>query len=162
MVIPIPYAVSYQTTVRGSVPKLVRCEQCGHEYVYLLTVSSWGRATSFLFLDNEGARECSALRAEAVLRSELRHGCAVVPCPSCGRIQEHMVPQAPRLYRRWMKKAALAAFFVGGVLFVPTMVVTTTGNFRGSSRGPALDHSRHVGGQRCRLPLSSTRVIAAL
>jgi hypothetical protein len=35
MVIPIPYAVSYQTTVRGSVPKLVRCGQCGQEYVYL-------------------------------------------------------------------------------------------------------------------------------
>src|SRR5262249_45380080 len=44
--VPIPYALTYKTTLRGRVPKLVRCEKCSFEYVYLLEMTVAGEGTS--------------------------------------------------------------------------------------------------------------------
>src|SRR5262249_47581424 len=86
--VPIPYALTYKTTLRGRVPKLVRCEKCSFEYVYLLEMTVAGEGTSLLFLDNEGARQRSAAQAESALQQNLAQGCEVVPCPACGLVQE--------------------------------------------------------------------------
>jgi hypothetical protein len=63
----IPYGMQYLSTVEGVVWKVVRCEQCQTAYAYRMAVSATGAASSFLFLDNEGARDrASAAAAEAL------------------------------------------------------------------------------------------------
>jgi hypothetical protein len=123
-VVLIPYAMSYRSTVEGRILKEVRCELCGLEYVYVLICQAEGQGTSMLFLDNEGAQARARQGAEEQLRANLAGGCAVVPCPECGHVQEHMVPQARRLHRAWMKKVAVGAFIVAGISFLPAMIFT--------------------------------------
>jgi hypothetical protein len=122
--VPIPYALTYKTTLRGHVPKLVQCEQCGQEYVYLLEQTVVGQGTSFLFLDNQGAQERSAAQAEAALRKGLEEGCEVVPCPACGRVQQHMIPRARQLRHRWMLRIAIGLLAAAGVIALPALVNT--------------------------------------
>jgi predicted RNA-binding Zn-ribbon protein involved in translation (DUF1610 family) len=116
----IPYAMSYYATARGSLPKLVHCEQCGFEYVYLMTASARGEGTSFLFLDNAGASERSHAAAATELAAVLEKGCAVVPCPACGQVQKHMIPEARRSRYRWMKKAFFPLLVAAGALLLLT------------------------------------------
>jgi hypothetical protein len=135
--VPIPYGLTFRTTVTGRVPKAVHCEECGLDYVYLLEATEEGRGTSFLFTDNEGAQERSESGAAALLAVSLGHGCAVVPCPGCGRVQQHMIPEARRLRHRWMFKAAAATFAVCGILFLGTMLLGM-GNMYGNRIDPGL------------------------
>jgi hypothetical protein len=119
-VVLIPYAVNYRATARGSTPKLVKCEQCGFEYVYLISVTATGEGTSFLFLDNDGARARSRAAAEAELVSRLEGGISVVPCPECGHIQQHMVPLARGQRHAWMLGAWVPLLLIAGVLGLVT------------------------------------------
>src|SRR4051794_36030586 len=105
--IPIPYGQKYTTTLRGRVPKLVKCEQCSLEYVYHLSRSARGEGTSFLFLNNEGAQSSAEGEARARLLAALMKACEPVPCPGCGHVQQHMVPRARQLRHRWMGPAAV-------------------------------------------------------
>jgi hypothetical protein len=107
--VPVPYGMKYKATARGSVPKVVRCESCSLEYVYLLEAKAEGESTSLLFLENEGAAERSRQSAEAKLQSTLEQGFDVVPCPGCGRIQEHMIGLAKARRHAWMYSAAVCA-----------------------------------------------------
>jgi hypothetical protein len=123
-VVLIPYAVSYTATARGSTPKLVKCEQCDYEYVYIISATVTGEGTSFLFLDNEGARARSRGEAEAGLVSRLERDIAVVPCPECGHIQQHMVPLACGQRHGWMLVAWIPLFIIAGVLGLVTGVMS--------------------------------------
>jgi hypothetical protein len=100
--IRIPYAMGYTSTMSGSVFKLVACEQCGVEYVYELKRTAIGEGKSLLFLDNQGAEDRAAFRAEESLRRKLERGIDLVPCPACGWYQQHMIPKARREHYRWM------------------------------------------------------------
>lgn len=80
----IPYGMDYTAHLSGSILKMVRCEQCAQDYVYVLTRSAEGQGRSLLFLDNEGARERAASRAERRLREKLERSCDPVPCLHCG------------------------------------------------------------------------------
>jgi hypothetical protein len=82
MTIPIPYAMDYTSTMSGAVLKLVRCEHCGTEYVYKMQRMATGEGTSFLFLDNHGAADRAAARAEETLQRKLERGVDLVPCPT--------------------------------------------------------------------------------
>jgi hypothetical protein len=131
--IPIPLGKSFEATLTGRVPKFVCCERCGQEYVYLLETSAVGRDVSVLFLDDAGAEKRAESRAYAGLRSALETECAVVPCISCGHVQQHMLPQARRMHRNWMKKAAIVSFGLGGFLVLPAMVATLLANGPGGT-----------------------------
>jgi hypothetical protein len=122
--IPVPVGLTYKTTLRGHCPKLVTCDKCKLEYVYLLEETAAGEGTSLMFADNEGARQRSAAAAEAVLREKLHYGVAPVPCPSCGTIQDHMIPRARQLYRRWMRTVGLIGLAPAAVLSIPAVVYT--------------------------------------
>ena len=98
----IPIGMRYTATTKGAVLKAVSCEECGREYVYVLRRSASGMGSSPLFLDDHGARSRASGQAQALLRHRLQQGIDVVPCPACGRVQQHMVPKARRQYRRWM------------------------------------------------------------
>ncbi len=118
----IPYAKTYTTTVQGCAPKLVHCEKCGFEYVYLLEVTTSGEGTSMLFLDDQGARSRSLAEAEALLHQGLDQGCEVVPCPTCGTIQYHMLARARALRYNWMQIAGIIALAVTGILVLPATI----------------------------------------
>jgi hypothetical protein len=120
----IPVGVNYDVTVTGRVPKLVRCESCGYEYVYLLEKSTRGHGSSLLFLDNEGAQNCAHETANVMLDSALAHGCAVVPCAKCGHVQAHMIPQAQWEHRRWMFTTGICALAIGGIVAAPAIVMS--------------------------------------
>jgi len=107
-VVPIPYALQYKDKLRGQVPKLVPCEECGLEYVYLFQGSAEGTGTSALFLDNQGAQDRARAHAEAHLAVTLQQGVAVVPCPRCGRVQQNMVPLARSSRLVWLLLVVLA------------------------------------------------------
>jgi hypothetical protein len=106
--IPIAYARSYSAVVQGQLPKLVACEHCGLEYVYLLERSAQGEGTSFLFLDNAGAQHRAHQRAERRLRAKLERDFDPVPCPACGWYQAAMVPRLRKLRHGWMPKTGVA------------------------------------------------------
>jgi hypothetical protein len=127
MPIRIPYGMSYQVTVTGRAPKLVTCEKCGHEYVYLLEASAAGHASSNVLFDPGGAHERAHEAAYGDLHHTLEYDCEAVPCASCGHVQEHMRPKARRRHRRWLKTLALLAFAFGGILTAPAMIVSMYG-----------------------------------
>ncbi len=120
----IPYALTYTTTLQGTVPKLVRCESCAFEYVYLLEANVAGESTSFLFLDNEGARQRLATDADAALRQNRDHGIEVVPCPNCGLVQTHMLARACGQHRLWMRTAGLITLAAAGILVALAIIYT--------------------------------------
>lgn len=121
--VAIPYALTYTSTLRATVPKLVKCEECGLEYVYLMERVRQGEGTSVLFLDNAGARQRAEEQAQDRLRAALERGCEAVPCPACGRIQDHMVPRARKQYRHWMRVGGLCLFLAAALLFIAGIVV---------------------------------------
>jgi hypothetical protein len=124
----IPVGLNYDVTLTGQAPKLVRCEACGYEYVYLLETSASGHGSSLLFLDNEGAQNRAHETAHVVLDAALQHGCAVVPCAQCGHVQAHMIPQARREYRRWMFKTGMYLLVSGAILAAPAILLTMIDN----------------------------------
>ena len=83
-----------------------------------------GEGTSFLFLDNAGASQRAQQAAEIQLREALQRSCDPVPCPACGRIQEHMLPRARRSYRRWMRVGGLYLFVGAAFLFIGGIVLS--------------------------------------
>jgi hypothetical protein len=119
----IPYALDYAAILKGHAPKLVRCEKCQFEYVYLLSRRAKGEATSFLFLDNKGARERAQSRAADRLSQKLEQSCDPVPCPECGWLQAEMIARARHLRYSWMGMTArvlcpIAALFVFVVILI--------------------------------------------
>jgi hypothetical protein len=135
---PIPYAKTYRTTLRGTIPKLVQCEQCAFEYVYMLEATAVGEGTSLFFLNSEGARQRSTAQAEALLQQNLNQGCEVVPCPACGTVQQHMLCRARQLHCRWMRMGAFLAFALAGFLMlaagVYTLIDATTTGLTGETK----------------------------
>ena len=110
---------SKSVTSKGAVLKFVKCEACGDEYVYKLERTATGVATGLRFVDEEGKRARASAHAQTVLNSKLERGVDVVPCPACGRIQQHMIPHCRRRRLRWMLHLGLALMLlacVGGSL----------------------------------------------
>jgi hypothetical protein len=109
-----------KVTTKGAVLKLVQCEGCGEEYVYKLERTATGAATGLRFVDEAGKHAQASAHAETLLNIKLQRAVDVVPCPACGRIQQHMIPLARRRRWRWMLSLGL-------VLLVPACVVGFVG-----------------------------------
>jgi Zn ribbon nucleic-acid-binding protein len=98
----VPIGTSYTATMKGSVLKLVACEECDAEYVYTLRRRAKGHGFSPLFFNQAGAQAQALQGAQTALQERLEHEVDEVPCPKCGHIQKHMFPMARKRYRRWM------------------------------------------------------------
>jgi hypothetical protein len=120
VIIPIIWT-EYTATVNGRLLKLVPCEDCGTEYVYVLERESTGSAIcpySVLGEDDQGRLVSSA---EESVRQYLANDFDPVPCPVCGHYQRYMFP---KLYEpRFLSSvvAPAAAFVVGGLAVVSAM-----------------------------------------
>jgi hypothetical protein len=119
----IPYAQSYTATVSARFPKIVHCQGCNLDYVYLIERTATGEGTSFLFLDNSGASQRAGKKAEAALRQKLENELDVVPCPQCGHLTPDMVAEAQRLRYRWLLITGLVFLPITAILFVITMAM---------------------------------------
>jgi hypothetical protein len=103
----LPFA-QYSATSVGQVFKVVTCEHCSGQYVYLLKRKADGFATGFHFLDFTGAGDVAVREAEAELRRTLERDRESVPCPSCGWYQADMVAR--------LRKDHYCGMFLVGVL----------------------------------------------
>lgn len=76
--------------------------------VYRMERRGSGSGTSFLFLDNAGAKERAELEAKHKVNTQLEEEQDPVPCPACAWVQSGMIPHARGRYHVWM-------FYVGFV-----------------------------------------------
>jgi hypothetical protein len=112
--IPIPNPMgTARYTLRGEALKTVRCEQCRCYYVYKMVRQATGEATSLFSI---GAERRARSRAEEQLRAALVLDCDVVPCPECGWVHSAMIPEARRLFRRWMHIVGIVSVAAAGLL----------------------------------------------
>jgi hypothetical protein len=91
----------HSSTAQGSTYVCVRCEQCAHNYAYLMKrkiqINSYGPIG--LGMNPSAAEE---------LNHALSKSCDPAPCPECGWYQAEMVERWKRLRYRWMGKTAQA------------------------------------------------------
>jgi hypothetical protein len=110
-VIPI-FWVEHTATVNGRVLKLVPCENCSIEYVYVLEREGTGFAVSPYALYNEEARDYAASSADDTLQQYLANDFDPVPCPACGHYQQYMFPKLIETHSPWGAAAKVAVLMV--------------------------------------------------
>jgi hypothetical protein len=112
--VPIPvFWTKYTATMRGSVLKVVLCENCSTEYVYVLEREGSGVGTSLYRLNNEGAAGHAASAAEDTLQSVLENDFDPVPCPACGHYQRYMFPKLLETKGLWGPAVTVVVLLVG-------------------------------------------------
>jgi len=112
--IPIPvFWTQYTTSMRGRVLKIVRCENCSTEYLYVLERESSGVGTSVYMLNDEGAQAHATSAAEDTLTSVLENDFDPVPCPTCGHYQRYMFPKLLETKGLWGVAVTLVVLMSG-------------------------------------------------
>ncbi|HWG45710.1 MAG TPA: hypothetical protein VN688_23315 [Gemmataceae bacterium] len=112
--IPVVWT-KYTATLPGRVLKLVLCENCSTEYVYVLEREGQGIGTSVYMLKDDGAQEHAAAAAEDTLREYLENDFDPVPCPICGHYQRYMFPKLYGATSPWLAVASLAVLAAGSL-----------------------------------------------
>jgi hypothetical protein len=90
VLVPIPITRRFVASGAGSAIKLVRCEQCACEFVYLMRRRARAGAETLIVLDGDDARKRAMGRLRRSLLEQLRAGHDLVPCPQCGWYQRPM------------------------------------------------------------------------
>jgi hypothetical protein len=83
----------FTATARGSAVKVVACENCSTEYVYVMKREGVGAGTSLYWLNEEGAASRAKAAAAEMLQALLDKDYDPVPCPVCGHYQRYMFPK---------------------------------------------------------------------
>jgi hypothetical protein len=120
--IPIVWT-NYTATIPGRVLKLVPCENCSTEYVYVLEREGEGAGTTVYGLNHEGALGHAVAAAEDTLQQYLANDFDPVPCPACGHYQRYMFP---KLYEpaSWLTAARLVVLAAGSLSVVGALYWT--------------------------------------
>ena len=113
MIPVVVFWTKYTATLNGRVLKLVPCENCSTEYVYVLEREGTGVGTSVYVLSDEGARDHAASAAEESLREYLANDFDPVPCPVCGYYQRYMFPKLFETKTLWGAAAMLVVLALG-------------------------------------------------
>jgi hypothetical protein len=114
----VVFWTNYTATVLGHVLKLVPCEHCQTEYVYVLEREGVGAGTSVYGLYSETAQDNAETGAHEVLEQYLANDFDPVPCPKCGHYQRFMFPKLMETRSLWVPVARVASLFVGSVSFI--------------------------------------------
>ena len=118
--IPIPvFWKKYTATAYGRVLKVVPCENCSTEYVYVLEREGSGVGTSMYLLNDEGAAGHAQSAAGDTLKSILENDFDPVPCPACGHYQRYMFPKLVESKWVWIQALRLLVI-MGGCLAAVT------------------------------------------
>jgi len=113
MIPVVVFWTKYTATLNSRVLKLVPCENCSTEYVYVLEREGTGVGTSVYALNDEGARDNAAAAADESLREYLANDFDPVPCPVCGHYQRYMFPKLYETKSLWGPVAKLVALALG-------------------------------------------------
>jgi hypothetical protein len=105
----------HRVTAKGREFKVVTCENCRGEYVYLMVRHAEGWAAGVTFLDADAPGR-AARQAETELRRTLDRDGEPVPCPSCGWYQHSMISLVRGHHRFWMAAVGSLLLYVGGLL----------------------------------------------
>jgi hypothetical protein len=121
-VIPVVvFWTNYTATVRGRVLKLVQCENCPTEYVYVLDREGVGVGTSVYGLYAEAAADNAESGAQDALGQYLANDFDPIPCPTCGHYQTFMFPKLIENRSPWAPLAVAATLVVGVLSLVGVM-----------------------------------------
>src|SRR5262249_57077709 len=101
MIPVVVFWTKYTATLHGQTLKLVPCENCSTEYVYVLEREGSGYGTSLYMLNDEGALGHAKSAAEDTLQSYLENDFDPVPCPTCGHYQRYMFPKMLETKSLW-------------------------------------------------------------
>jgi hypothetical protein len=126
MVPVVVFWTKYTATLNGRVLKLVPCESCSTEYVYVLEREGTGVGTSVYALNDEGAEDHAASAAEESLQEYLENDFDPVPCPVCGHYQRYMFPKLYKPRSPWLPVAQLAVMVLGSLDAVGALYWTVT------------------------------------
>jgi Zn ribbon nucleic-acid-binding protein len=114
MIIPILITwTTYRSTLKGSVPKVVACENCSTEYVYVIERQASGVGDSVYMLNNAGAADHARSTAEDTLKTVLENDFDPVPCPVCGHYQRYMFPKMLGNRWTWIQALMLVVILIG-------------------------------------------------
>lgn len=111
----------HTATVNGRVHKLVPCENCSTEYVYILEREGRGVGASVYSLTDDTAQEKAATGAEESLREYLANDFDAVPCPVCGHYQRFMFPKLYETKSLWAPAARVAVLGLGLLDLIGTL-----------------------------------------
>src|SRR5262245_42989292 len=114
----VVFWTKYTATAGGRVLKLVPCENCSTEYVYVLEREESGVGTSVYALTDDSAQDHAAAAAEESLQQALENDFDPVPCPVCGHYQHFMFPKLMEDRSPWAAVGGLAAMAAGVLGFV--------------------------------------------
>ncbi len=118
MIPVVVFWTKYTATLHGRVLKLVPCENCSTEYVYVLEREGSGVGTSVYLLNDEGAQDHAAASAEESLQSYLQNDFDPVPGPVCGHYQRYMFPKLIETRSPWGPAAMLVVLTAGSLAAV--------------------------------------------
>ena len=117
--IPIPvFWTKYTATMQGRNLKVVACENCATEYVYILEREASGVGTSVYMLNNEGAAGHAQSAAGDTLKEVLDNDFDPVPCPACGHYQRYMFPKLRETKGMGVVVITIALLMIGGIATV--------------------------------------------
>src|SRR5688500_11096831 len=120
-------------TITHTVPRHVRCEHCGEEYVYELTRTGMGVSEWYTGEAEEVAGQRAADKAAEDLSRAISTEAEAVPCPACRKYQDHMAAAARQLRWGWVKRLGswcLTAMPVVTGVAVVVAVVASPGDSR--------------------------------
>lgn len=120
MVPIVVFWTNYTATVHGKVFKLVPCEHCNIEYVYVLEREGIGAGTSVYGLNDQAAEANAESGANEALEQYLANDFDPIPCPSCGHYQKFMFPKLMETQSPWPILARIGTLAI--VLFSLTNV----------------------------------------
>lgn len=121
LVIPIVWT-EYTATVNGRVLKLVPCEGCATEYVYMLERESSGTEVCLYSVLGEDGEKRLVSGVEDTLHQYLANDFDPIPCPACGHYQRYMFPKLFKTGCLWGVVAPVAVFVAGGVSAISTLL----------------------------------------
>jgi hypothetical protein len=94
VLIPVPvFWQHYTATAHGSGVKMVPCENCSTEYVYILQREVSGTSSGLFPLGGQGTADRAKAAADDTLKDILENDFDPVPCPVCGHYQRYMFPK---------------------------------------------------------------------
>lgn len=112
---------NYTATIQGRILKLVACENCSTEYVYVLEREGIGSGTSVYGIHEESALGNAESGAEEILEQYLTNDFDAVPCPNCGHYQRYMFPKLIDTRSPWPVMAAIATLIAALVSLVSAL-----------------------------------------
>ena len=115
-------STSYTATHRGRILKLVPCENCRTEYIYVLEREATGTGTSFYFLNESGAEAHAGSAAEESLSDYLANDFDPIPCPVCGHYQKFMHSKLFDTHSPWWLVVKVGSLAVGAFFAVISLL----------------------------------------